>query len=757
MKRYLFSIFTVFLVSSIVAEPHALAQAGRMVTEVSVRGNKVASQEMVLSKVKTKVGRDFSEDILGEDIKRLYATGYFVDVGAELEEYKAGVRVIFVVDEKPRLVNIIIEGASALKEKYIAAHMSSEVGSILDQRVLKKDIDGIKELYGEKGYSLAKIEYEVDVDEETKEASVYILIDEGSRVKIKGIRVFGNQAFLERKVLKLMKTRKDTLFTSGNFEEDTFNEDLERIRSFYRQAGFADVIVESELRYGPQKQRMYITLKIQEGRRYLAGRIKITGNVLFPTEEIEGALKMMEEEVFSQYNLRQDIARIQRYYFEQGYIFAEVEADPVLNKATGRVDVTYRILENELAYVDKIRIRGNTKSKDAVIRRELRITPGEPFDGAKLQRSKERLYNLGYFEEIGYDIAPGSAPNRKDLVVTVKETKTGEFSLGAGYSSVDQFVAFIEIIQKNFDLFNPPSFTGGGQQFKLRAETGTVRENYELRFTEPWLFGRALSFGFDMYRLTRTFDDYDAQRQGGDVRFWKDFTEYTRADLMYKLEDIKVFDIVSGASQDVRDEAGTNTVSMVTLGVTRDTRDNIFSPRKGMVLNGVAEYAGGTLGGNKDFYKLTGQAAAYFTYLRGLVLELKLRAGVAEEFDDTVNVPLYERFYVGGASTIRGYAERLVGPIKAAEPVGGKTMLIGNIEFTFPVAELIRGAVFYDIGNVWSDSHNFDLGDLRAGIGVGVRVKTPIGPLKLDWGYALDREDIDERSWQVHFSIGRGF
>lgn len=759
MRRVFFFITSILVTSSILGMNSSWAEM-RLITDVLVKGNKIVSQEMILSKVKTRIGAEFDEGVLNQDIKRLYAAGYFTDVEVELADYEEGLRVTFVVEEKPKLVNIIIEGASALKEPQIEAEVFSRVGSILDRKKLKEDANRIRRLYESKGYHLAKVEYEVDVDPETKEATAHILIEEGPSTRIKGIYISGNRTFPDKQILKLIKTRRDTLFTSGFFKEDTFDEDLERIRAFYRNAGFADVKVDYELKYGPERQRMYITLYIDEGKRYLAGSIGIAGYVLFPEEDIRKSLKMREGDVFSQYNLRQDMVRIQRFYFERGYISAEVEAETALNEATHAVDVVYNIVENELAYVDKVRVRGNTKTKDEVIRRELRIVPGEPFHGGKLQRSKERLYNLGYFEEVTYDIEPGVSPDRKELVITVKETKTGEFSFGAGYSSLDQFVGFVQITQKNFDLFNFPAFTGGGQSLGLRAEFGTVRQNFDLSFTEPWLFGRPLLFGVDGYNRTYELDDYDEERRGGDIRLGKDLTEYVRANLMYKLEDVEVFDIADEASSDVWDEEGTSRKSSLTLGLTCDTRDSIFSPTRGTVLNWTGEYAGGALGGDKDFYKMRGLISAYFTPIERLTLELKLRAGVTEEFDDSTTVPLYERFYAGGATTIRGYDERMVGPIdpESAEPIGGKTMLIGNIEFTFPIIEVIKGAVFYDIGNVWYDSYDFDLDDLSSGAGVGIRIKTPIGPVRLDYGYGLDYRDTDkDQNGMFYFSISRGF
>ncbi len=738
---------------------YAEEEAKKVISEVEIRGNKVVSSQIILGKIRTKAGDRIDQIVLDEDIKRLYASGYFTDVELELFPAEEGVKAIFVVVEKPKVTEIIVEGNKVIRTEALKKDMKTVVGQILDRKILKEDVSQIKELYESKGLHLIDIEYEVDENEITGEATVYILIDEGRRVRIQRINIYGNSSFSDRKILRLLKTRSKWFFSPGFFKEDTFKEDLERVKVFYWQEGYVDVEVTPDIHYDADRRRMYISLTIAEGKKYLTGQIKIIGNELFPSEEIKERLEMTTGSVFSEYDLRQDISRIQEYYFARGYIFAETSSDKTVQGDTGVVDIIYKITEGELAYVDKIKIEGNLKTKDIVIRRELKIKPGDKFDGEKLQRSKERLYNLGYFEEVSYDIGPGSAAEKKDLTISVKEKKTGEFSFGGGYSSVDQFVGFVQLSQINFDLFNFPTFTGGGQDLSIRGEFGQKRKRYSLSFTEPWIFDRPISFGFDVYDRMHVWGDYTEERQGGDVRLGKRFGEYNSAGLMYKGEKVMIYDVPSTTNPEIRSERGSNMVNSLMLNLGRDTRDNIYTPTKGIVISGIGRYAGGFLAGEKDFYDLTGLFSVYFSYFKRFVLNLKVRIGTAKEYGDTPTVPISERFFAGGANTIRGYGERMVGPPDTGgSPVGGKSMFIFNAEFTFPIIEVVKGAVFYDAGNIWRDSYHIEFDDLMSGVGVGVRVKTPIGPVKLDYGYGLNYRDWDDsKNGRFYFSMTRGF
>jgi outer membrane protein insertion porin family len=403
-----------------------------------------------------------------------------------------------------------------------------------------------------------------------------------------------------------------------------------------------------------------------------------------------------------------------------------------------------------------------------VIRRELRIRPGDRFDGGKLRRGKERLQNLGFFEEVSYDTEDTAVPNKKDLVVDVKETKTGMFSFGGGYSTVDHFVGFAEIEQKNFDWKNWPYFTGGGQDLKLRASTGSFTQGFDLSFTEPWIMGYPLSFGFDLYNSSHKRDSdvgygYDEEVTGGDLRLGKEISEYLRADLTYRYDNIDISDISENASGDLKDEAGKNTISSTELGLTYDSRDNVFNPTKGNVLGGSIQVAGGPFGGDKDFWKFFGRVSHYFPLFTGSVFEMRVRVGIADTYSESKSnkIPIYDRFFAGGAYSIRGYRERKIGPIDpvSGDPLGGNSLFIGNLEYTYPLMSFFKLAAFYDVGNVWSKTNDFGSGGLKSGAGVGFRLKTPIGPVMLDYGIPLNKAPGEDRKGggRFHFSMSHGF
>lgn len=750
------------------AEKEAFAaakdQEGKAVTAVEVKNNKAISSATIVAKVQTVIGKPFSQAILNQDLKRLYATDFFTDVSVEVEDFQGGVKVIFVVTEKPIVDKVSFEGNKVIRSDRLIPLVKTKQGQMLNYRDLKADTEAISALYEKNGFHLARIQYKVDIDEKTNKGTVIFEIYEEKRVRIKNIFFEGNRAFTDRRLLKLITTRRSTLFTSGYYKKDVFESDLEKIEDFYRREGYMDVALDKELRYDSSGRALYITVKIKEGKKYLVGNIKIAGNKIFPEFKLRSNLMMLPHAVFSQEALRADIVKLQEYYFHDGYISARVNGDTVLNTKTGDIDIIYKIDEGGLAYVDRIDIRGNTKTKDIVVRRELRIYPGEKFDGQKLKRSKERLYNLGFFEEINYNVEPGSAENKKNLVVTVKETKTGEFSFGGGYSSIDKLVGFVDLTQKNFDLFNWPTFTGDGQQLRLHTEFGTVRQDYVLSFTEPWIFDFPYLFGFDLFqrshsRSTDVGYGYDETRQGGDLRLGKELTDYDRADLMYMLESVEIGDVASEASNDLKLEEGTNRINSLGLALTHDTRDNIYNPAKGLLGVATCDYAGGFLGGDKNFLRYTFSSSVFFTPVKAHVLEFRGKAGAIDDFDTTDRVPIYERFFAGGANTIRGYKERRVGPRDAFtnDPVGGKSIFLGTVEYTVPLVKVLKAAAFYDTGNVWPTVGEFGFNDLKSSAGMGLRIKTPLGPVKLDYGYPLDSVAGESKRPRFHFSMTRGF
>ncbi|MFA4888358.1 MAG: outer membrane protein assembly factor BamA [Candidatus Omnitrophota bacterium] len=746
----------------------AAPPAQKIVTAIEVKGNKAISTNVIISKMKSRIGSPYQESIVSDDLKRLYLLGFFSDIKIDSEAYKDGLKVIVSVEERPIIEKINFTGIEriTIADEKIKEKLKSREGQYLDYPNLEEDVRMFKKMYEGMGFSSAQIKYDVSMNKETGKAIVLISVAENKKVRIKDITVEGNTSYPESRILRLLKTKKAWFFNAGVLKDEVLKEDIERIKSFYRREGFTDAAVEYSVSPGAKKPYLlYIRIKILEGKKYMVGNVTIQGNIDIAQKDILGRLKeCVTGKVFSEEALKADVANIQGLYFDRGYIACSIQEAASLNSYTNRVDITYSIVENAVCFVEKIKVRGNIKTKDVVIRRELRIQPGERFDGEKLKRSKERLQNLGFFEEVSYDTEDASEANKKNLLVEVKESKTGSFSFGGGYSTVEQFVGFVEVEQKNFDWRNFPYFTGAGQNLTFRASVGSVSNTFDLSFTEPWAFDYPVSFGFDGYRRDhkRSTDvgyGYDEKVTGGDLRLGKEISEYLRGDLMYRLEQIDISNIADN-SPEIEKERGRNMMSSLTPSITFDSRNNVFDTKKGNLLTSSLEVAGGPFGGDKSFWKFFTRASHYFPLLRDSSLEVRLRAGLSAAYKSSDRIPIYERFFAGGASTIRGYDERKIGPMdESKEPLGGNGLAIGNIEYTYPVFNFLKVAAFLDAGNVWDKLSRFGTSSLKSSYGLGLRLNTPIGPIMLDYGIPLSKASGEDKktSGKFHFSASHGF
>lgn len=742
-------------------------QEQKLIKKVEITGNKAISSATILSKIKTRVNQPYFSRVAQDDIKRLYETGFFSDVSVDIEKYEDGIKVIIVVVEKPIVESVDLEGMRVLRKDLVKRKeiIKTKEGQYLDYNQLREDVESLIREYLKKGYPDAQVEHAVAIDKDTNKAKVVFKITENARIRIKRVYLEGNYSISRSRIIRAMKTRQARLFHAGFFKEGEFLDDLERIKILYNTEGFPDAEVEYRFEYDIQGF-MYIFLTIKEGTQYTVGNVNIYGNEDFTEEELMEKLEEIAPgKVFSDLALQKDLYNLRSFYLGKGYLFAQINEAASVDPQTGNVDISYNIVENEIAYVGRIDIRGNTKTKDKVIRREIRLNPGDRFDGEKLQRSKERLDNLGFFEEVVFDSEPGSEPNKENLVVDVKETQTGSFSFGGGYSTVDEFIGFVEIEQKNFDITNWPYFTGGGQDLTFRSELGSVVNNLFLSFTEPWFFDHPVSFGFDAYKTSHDKESdigygYSEERLGGALKLGKEFSEYIKGNMIYRIEEIDISDVESDATNDLKKEVGSNTLSSMEFSLTRDTRDNIFNPSKGLVLSGAFRCTGGPFGGDKDFLRVFGLATKYFGFWERSVIEMSLRSGALLTFGDTNDIPIYERFYAGGAHTIRGYNERKVGPIDGIteDPIGGESIIVYNIEYTYSLLDFIKVATFFDVGNVWRKVEDFGSGDFKSSLGLGLRINTPMGPIKLDYGFPLNDEPGEEKKeGKFHFSMSRTF
>ncbi len=750
------------LPSEPVPEPAAVKKE---VKDVVVQGNKSIGLATILAKIKTRVAQDYNQAMISDDIKRLYNTGYFSDVSVDRQEIDGGYKVIFIVVEKAVVDQITFTKLKFLSPGAILSKIKTVKGKFLDKKTLNEDIRTIEDLYEKKGLSQAKVTVETKQDEINNKINVHFIIKEGFQVKIKNILFDGNPTFSRKRILKVIKSRYAWLFNSGFMKSDVLDEDVERIKSFYEKEGFIDATVTYDIDELNEFSRL-IKFHIHEGQRYYVEQITLVGNMIIASDKILAVMKEIKEKgIFSRDKLGVDISNIRSLYFDAGYIFVNVHESTSLNAKTGKVDVRLDITEGDLAYINQIKIQGNDRTRDIVIRREVRLYPGDRFDGSKLRRTKERLHNLGYFEDINYDIEDTDSPTKKNLVLMVKEAKTGSFSFGAGYSTVDQLVGFAEIEQKNFDFANWPNFTGGGQDLSMRLEAGSTRSNTRLSFTEPWLFDYPLSAGFDAYITKHDKEKnvgygYNEKRVGGDLRLGRRFGEYSSGGVTYRRENIDISDFDTNVSADLKAEEGSNTLSLLGFNWATDWRDSSISPTQGLYLSGGVDFAGGILGGTKDFWRLSTRDSYNIPFKFDSTLEFRLRAGIQDAYASSDKVPIFERFYAGGERTIRGYDERAVGPVDNVtnDPIGGESMLIGNIEYTIPVISVVKLATFFDSGNVWSKMSDFGSGGFKSGAGFGLRVKTPIGPVNLDYGIPFDTvPGSEKKTGKFYFSVSRGF
>lgn len=733
-------------------------QTGKTVKEIVVLGNRSVDDAVVLSRVKTKVGEPFSQKAANEDLRRLYDLGYFVNISIDIEDFADGIKVAFIVKEKAFLKDIIIEGNKVFKREKILDAMATKINKILDEARIKKDMEEIRKMYEDKGYYSLQLSYKTSIDENTGRAILFINIVEGKKMFVKDIRIEGVKAFKEGQIRKLLKTKTRWLLNAGYLKEEEFKDDLDRIHAFYVSKGYIDMKLKDVKRVFKQDSaELYITIVVEEGKQYIIDKISFKGNKIFPTEDIKKNLKMRTGMIFIPEDYRKDVGAVEDYYTAKGYIEARVKVDTVTNFEAGKIDIVFNIDEGDLFHIEMIDIRGNVVTKDKVIRREIGVKPGDKFDGVKIRRSQQRLENLNYFKAVEIDYEPSPRKGRKNLVFTVEEKKTGELSFGAGFSSIDSLVGFAEISQTNFDFMKFPTFTGAGQKARLRIEGGNKRQEAILSFTEPYFLDKKLAAGFDAFVSNRTYlsDYYDEQRIGFDIRFGKALTEYIRGDVIYTLEDIKL-NVDDDASEELKRENGTHSVSKVTFKIDRDTRDSFVYPTRGNRIILINDIAG--LGGATYFVKGTARGTQYIPmpWFEGHVLRLTGEVGAVEEYGSSEYVPIFDRYFLGGGNSIRGFKYRKVGPKDSnGEPIGGKVEFFTSMEYDFPIIAMLGGALFYDTGDVYRKMGDVKWDQQCGSIGAGIRLNLPVGPIQLDYGYPIYVDNETKKgNGEISFNVG---
>ena len=763
----------------------AVEETGPTVREIEVRfmGPETVNRAIVRANIQTSVGKPRSHDMVEQDVRTLIGTGFFLDVRVLEEAVKDGVRVIYQVTGKATLKEITVEGGKGLKNERLKREVTLKVGDSFDERKAHESAMKMVELYQKSGFPDAKVEPVSSIDKDTGKAILKFQVTEVDRVFIQAIRITGNQAVKTPALLKLIKTKRrwfgSFLAGTGVLKDEQFTEDLEKIRDHYRSKGYIDVEIKGTRIERVGKQWMVVHIDIFEGQQYKVGTVKIEGNKLFTVTALQKHLKMNSGQIFTPDGLSKDIKALEDYYGSRGYLDTRVNSKRDANVETGQLDLTYLMQEGELTYIEKVVIRGNTKTKDKVIRRELAVAPGDIYNTVRIDASKERLKNLGYFSKIEATPEPTAIPNRRDLAVQVEEQRTGNVTFGAGFSSVDNLIGFVEVTQGNFDLFNWPGFTGGGQKARVRAHLGFKRQDFIASFAEPWFLDQRLLLGVDLFYTRNSYlsTEFVESSTGASLRFEKALNDFMRAEVKYTIQDLDL-SVSRTASEEMRAESGAKLRSSMQLTLVQDSRDSVFLTTHGVRSEMSAEIAGGPLGGDISDYKLNAKSSIFFPFFDKQILEIVGSAGVVAPFGQTsgagpivdedptpflhlvkVNdVPLYDRYFLGGANTLRGFRYGQVGPKDInGQAVGGNTTFNATAEYSVPVVERVRVAVFFDIGEVEKDSYSFKAGDLKSDAGLGVRLNLPVGPLRLDYGYPIQTDAQSGKTGKIQFSVGYQF
>lgn len=725
---------------------------------IEVKGNRRIEADAIMSQMQTREGELVSPLRLRDDLKAIYQMGYFTDVKFDVSDTPEGRVLTVIVAEKPAIREITVRGNTKVKDKTLLDAMEIKTLSVASESVIKEAIEKGLRTYRERGYYEASITYEL-LPITPQEVNLVFTVDEGGPVYVKEISFEGVQAFKPSKLKALMETKEkgwvplvSRITGAGKLVRDALERDAEKIGAFYFNQGYIKARV-GEPKVDIRQGKVYITIPINEGPQYKVGRVDLQGDLLEDKETLRKKLDIVNEKIYSREVIQKDISTLADFYADRGYANADITPLLKENEADLTVDITFDINPGRKVYFERIEITGNIKTRDKVIRRELRVYEQELFSATNLKESMRNLRRLEYFEDVNFSTTPGSAPDRLNLKVNIKERPTGTFGVGIGYSTQDQLVGMVEVSQNN--LF------GRGQRLMVQAIIGSIASRYRISFLEPYFMDRPLSLGIDAYNWSRIFDEYTRTSFGGSIRLshplrWK----YTRAFWSYRYEHVNLTDLSFTALRTpaILEARDIHNTSAMTFGLRRDSRDSLFLPTKGADQSISVEWAG--LGGDVAFIRYIVDAAFYFPMRWRTVAVLHGRAGYIQALDYGKQ-PAYELFYLGGIDSIRGFKYAEISPRDPVtlDRVGGDRFFQINTEYRFPFPMLnkygIVGLVFFDAGNVYGASHTL-VTNVRTSAGGGIRWFSPMGPLRVEWGYNLNKKDFERQSaWE--FSVGGAF
>ncbi len=756
----------------------ARAQEGARIDEVVIQGNERVDEEAIRVRLRSAPGAPFARATVALDIRAIYGMGFFERVEADWDDAGGRGVLTFQVVERPFIREVRIEGAEHVKTEELEAALKVRPHTVLDTAKLREGLASGKKLYEEEGY-LDVVINERTVDLGNNEVELIYNIDEKERIRIRKIFCEGNEALSDRRLRGVMQTKQKGWFSrftgSGILKWDVLKIDRERLAALYYETGYIMARVDEPV-VERRGDGLYVTITVDEGARHHVGRVSIQGveGVPIEAECVLESLELKPGRVFEASAARRDVEKVTDAVADQGYAFAKVEPDTSINAPEELVDVTLRVEKGPRVSVDRIEVTGNVKTRDKVVRRELEIGEQELFSATRLRKSREALQRLGFFRTVEIKTRQTTAPDKLDVVVEVSEGQTGAFSAGAGFSSADRLLFNVRVSEIN--LF------GRGQRVVLNADFGSLRRNFLANFTEPYFLDTPLSLGVDGFNWRLEFTDFTREGTGlglrllyplpklGLDRLWGVPLADVRAGLAYRLEEAKISDISSGASDSIRIEKGTSLISSITPRLRRDTLNHAFDPTAGSLQDASIELAG--LGGDAKFVNTTLRTQWFYSFWESATFGIftysvggTLGWGRGEEGASGDELPLFERYFPGGLGSVRGYKVRTLGPREAQRntfgkvvtrtEIGGSQQVVVNNEIIFPIIKGlgVKGVLFFDAGQAFTAKEGLRLGDLQYAAGGAVRWLSPFGPLQMGMGFPLNPREGDDPSVLL-FSFG---
>ncbi len=769
MSRALLALAAISLLVCPPSPARAEEASEPVVEAIRVEGNRRVEVDAVKAAISQKAGEPLDLKKVDEDIRSVMKLGFFSDVQVAQEGDPNRPVLVFRVTEKPAIREIKVEGADEISAEDLVKEASDlKPYSILDLNQVRKAQKKIQEKYVEKGFYLAEVSWRLDPQPDNQ-VNVVFLVNEHAKVQVRQVNILGNAHVPKDEITPYMQTQEggflSFLSSAGTYKEEAFQRDLQAIQFIYGDKGYLYAKVgKPSVQMSPDKRWIYISLHVEEGEQYRAGKIDFSGELLDQTPLLQKIVQVKPGMVFARSKVAKDIQNMQDVYKDMGYAYVNVNPVTNVHADTRTIDLTYDVQPGQKVYFERIDIVGNAKTRDKVIRRELRVYEGELYSGSGINLSKQRVNALGFFDKVEITTKKGSGDDKIVATVEVKERSTGTFQVGAGYSSYENFILTGQISQNNF--------FGWGQTLSLQVQYSSIRQLGQIQFVEPYFLDTRWTFAVDLYATEGIYSTFVRQAMGGALTWGYELSGLSRWwNWAKNLDDMRIFATytnefvsVTPISTDIllANRYRSGTTSALRLSWQWDKRNDRLFPTAGYYESASAEFAPPALAPNKLFgsqvnlfTRYTLESRYYYPLFAGIVARFKLTAGYIRNWDDEHPVPVSELYYLGGINSVRGYQLLSISPQVLAGftprpdsqltpiAVGGTKQIILNSELEFPIVEKVgvRGVVFFDAGNTfaagqWSDP---TVGlSLYKSIGVGLRWISPIGPLRFEWGFPLN-------------------